>query len=88
MVKNVSKTNNYLSPQNIEHKNIPHHGAGNPGPALDKYINEMRLNQLVWSHIVGRVDLIKKLMILCFKRIIVLILGLNGNLMMTIPPTL
>lgn len=72
MVKNVSKTNNYLSPQNIEHKNIPHHGTGNPGPALDKYINEMRLNQLVWSHIVGRVDLIKRLMIYVLRGLLYL----------------
>jgi hypothetical protein len=39
---------------------------------LDKYINEMRLNQLVWSHIVGRVDLIKRLMIYVLRGLLYL----------------
>ena len=29
---NINKTNNHLSPQIIEHKNITTHGTGNAGP--------------------------------------------------------
>ena len=51
---NINKTNNYLSPQIIEHKQITTHGVENRGPALGQ-TQEYRDDNIVSHFFTGLV---------------------------------